>query len=251
MMELGNDVINDIYEANYTEPQDVSDNESQVLQVRRASSDCDSSIREAWIKAKYIEKAFVIPNVNCVADQKKSNVLQYIVFRDDGWLVRHIRRKRIKLRVEKAEKYSTTTDDTSSSELSIDSNQAVEEYTDDSSDDDDDWLQKPVEETLENFNSDTLLYRSTMVHNLPVMCYALASGASKSWSNLTDSKRAPLHQAILSVGTFLHSHTFFPANSYFSMKIRNIFGFERPFTFNRYLLTKTFDFLIAEFSHRM
>ncbi|XP_031625900.1 arf-GAP with coiled-coil, ANK repeat and PH domain-containing protein 2 [Contarinia nasturtii] len=199
MKELGNDVINDIYEANYTEHQDVSDSESQTMQIRRATSDCDNSKREAWIKAKYIDKAFVISNVNCVSDQKKSNVLQYIVFRDDGWFVRHIRRKRIKLRVEKAEKYSTTTDDTSGSEISIDSNRAIDEFSDDnSSDDDDDWLHKPIEETLENFNSDTLLYRSTIVHNLPVMCYALASGASKSWSNLNDSKRAPLHQAILS-----------------------------------------------------
>lgn len=49
MMELGNEIVNRIYEAQ------VDDN------VVRATENCDGTIRENWIKAKYVEKRFVLP----------------------------------------------------------------------------------------------------------------------------------------------------------------------------------------------
>lgn len=48
MAELGNVVVNDIYEANVDENIAV-----------RATPDCPRNIRETWIKAKYVKKAFV------------------------------------------------------------------------------------------------------------------------------------------------------------------------------------------------
>ncbi|XP_013780647.1 arf-GAP with coiled-coil, ANK repeat and PH domain-containing protein 2-like isoform X2 [Limulus polyphemus] len=48
MAELGNVVVNGIYEANVDEKIAV-----------RATSDCSRNIRETWIKAKYVKKAFV------------------------------------------------------------------------------------------------------------------------------------------------------------------------------------------------
>lgn len=54
------------------------------------------------------------------------------------------------------------------------------------------------EEDIGNLNPNLLLYKSSAVHNLPVMCQALATGANKLWRNEADRKRTPLHQAVLS-----------------------------------------------------
>lgn len=51
MIELGNDVINKIYESNT----------SSDHTLTRATENCDITVRENWIKAKYIEKKFVLP----------------------------------------------------------------------------------------------------------------------------------------------------------------------------------------------
>ncbi|KAL3206903.1 hypothetical protein MRX96_039856 [Rhipicephalus microplus] len=56
MAELGNTVINSVYEARVDENVAV-----------RATPDCSRSIREAWIKAKYLQKAFVKPLLGSVA----------------------------------------------------------------------------------------------------------------------------------------------------------------------------------------
>lgn len=218
MMELGNDVVNSIYEANYVdysnEPSlsDASKVESHGIQIRRATSDCDNSIREIWIKAKYIDKAFVTPCEklrNAEGSSLQKNIaLNGIVFEESTWFVRSPRRSKIKIQIEKTEKRSTTVDDSASgSEVSTDSNQAYDELgfdsDNDSMDDDEHSEHGLTKEKYENFNSDMLLYNATIVHNLPVMCYALASGASKIWSNPMDLHRSPLHQAVLSVNLLL------------------------------------------------
>ncbi|XP_017461526.1 PREDICTED: arf-GAP with coiled-coil, ANK repeat and PH domain-containing protein 2 isoform X2 [Rhagoletis zephyria] len=49
MMELGNNVVNRIYEARI----------GDSCELKAATENCDISVREAWIKAKYVEKRFV------------------------------------------------------------------------------------------------------------------------------------------------------------------------------------------------
>lgn len=49
MMELGNEVVNRIYEARI--PED--------CELRKPTEQCEIGVREAWIKAKYVEKRFV------------------------------------------------------------------------------------------------------------------------------------------------------------------------------------------------
>uniref|UniRef100_A0A1E1XLH1 Putative gtpase activating protein n=1 Tax=Amblyomma sculptum TaxID=1581419 RepID=A0A1E1XLH1_AMBSC len=56
MAELGNTVINGVYEARVDENIAV-----------RATPDCTRSVREAWIKAKYLQKAFVKPLLGSLA----------------------------------------------------------------------------------------------------------------------------------------------------------------------------------------
>ncbi|XP_053678347.1 arf-GAP with coiled-coil, ANK repeat and PH domain-containing protein 2, partial [Anopheles nili] len=51
MIELGNDVINRVYEGNTR----------RVARFERATDNSEITVREAWIRAKYIERRFVIP----------------------------------------------------------------------------------------------------------------------------------------------------------------------------------------------
>lgn len=199
MMGLGNDAINSIYEANYDEKSQSS------MQIQRATSDCDTSVREMWIKHKYIDKTFVIP-IDQLKDEKyanMNNLFSDIVFSKDGWSVRQLRKKRVKLRVGKVDKHSTVDDSASSSELPIDTSRNSDElnFESDSTDEDGDESMDhgAIEEKLDDFNSNMLLYKATTEHNLPVMGYAFASGASKTWSNPNDLHRSPVHRAVLSV----------------------------------------------------
>lgn len=229
MMELGNDAINAVFEANYKEQNVHSDcssamnenKESHVGRIQRATSNCDNSVRESWIKAKYIDKLFVIPfdefkNAKISKTfQNEASPLNDIIFNDNGWLVQRRRHNRIQLRCEKPiapDKQSTTDDSASGSEVSIDSNRAQDdlsftsdnESTDDEDDDDDDGVivRHTEEEKIADFNCNLLLYRATIVRNLPIMCYAFATGASKNWPNERELCRSPLHQAILAVSIF-------------------------------------------------
>jgi hypothetical protein len=47
---------------------------------------------------------------------------------------------------------------------------------------------------LAALSPELLLYRAARAHNLPVMCQALALGASTEWHNSADGMRAPIHQ---------------------------------------------------------
>jgi Arf-GAP/coiled-coil/ANK repeat/PH domain-containing protein len=52
MCELGNEVVNKIYEASYDE---------LLSDVERATENCDDEVRKKWIHAKYVDKKFVLP----------------------------------------------------------------------------------------------------------------------------------------------------------------------------------------------
>ncbi|KAH7959193.1 hypothetical protein HPB49_009162 [Dermacentor silvarum] len=54
------------------------------------------------------------------------------------------------------------------------------------------------EEDMSNLSPSLLLYRAAAAHNLPVMCLALANGADPNWPNPDEGGRYPLHQAIQS-----------------------------------------------------
>lgn len=210
MMELGNDAINNIYEANYKENDNTLGNdginsESSLTQIRRATSDCDNNDRMAWIKAKYIDKLYVIPTTEIrppEGESQQNDTLKDIILRENGWLVRQKQRKRFKIQTEKSEKRSTD-DSASGSEISMESNRTNDDLSfgsdNDSTDEDEDMAYGIIEEKFEDLNSDMILYRATIVHNSSVMCYALASGATKNWSNPKDSMRSAIHQAVLSV----------------------------------------------------
>lgn len=69
MMELGNKVVNKVYEARSREFED----EDASERIQRATDGCDIGVREAWIKAKYVDKRFVLPIINARSIRREPN----------------------------------------------------------------------------------------------------------------------------------------------------------------------------------
>ena len=67
MAEIGNDVSKRIYEANVYE-----------IIAQRATPECSKEIRENWIKAKYVTKAFI--NIAALKDVKVMEKCTQCVF---------------------------------------------------------------------------------------------------------------------------------------------------------------------------
>ncbi|XP_065337955.1 arf-GAP with coiled-coil, ANK repeat and PH domain-containing protein 2 [Cloeon dipterum] len=215
MAELGNTIFNKVYEANVPE------------ENTRATPNCSGGIREAWIKAKYVDKLFVKQLDTHTRSRQGNPTVR-------KWSVRKLRRRprsldgARKLARSKPVKLRPTTEEVvpsspSSSEpiekadfepsektevllfgqsLVDRQNLAMEEPIDLSSgedstagDDDDDIV---LEEDISTLHPDRLLYRAAQAHNLPVMCEALALGADKLWINIEDNARTAIHQAVLS-----------------------------------------------------
>lgn len=272
MMELGNQIVNRVYEARV--------NCTIGGSVQRATENCDRSVRETWIRSKYVDKRFVRPLVESNGGASATVDEQGIGFRtpEEGskalvspvarrWSVRRLRRRpnsRSRQRAREAASLTeeqgndvqgndetatnaaavsvlpTTTanqcgdgdgaclnaideDGTQSTKsgassdgslvvigrdlvagpmlkaelaLSSDQESTGDEEEDASAENSD---RNAADEDIANLNPNLLLYKSSAVHNLPVMCQALASGANKLWRNEADRKRTPLHQAVLSV----------------------------------------------------
>ncbi|XP_033218579.1 arf-GAP with coiled-coil, ANK repeat and PH domain-containing protein 2 isoform X2 [Belonocnema kinseyi] len=78
MAELGNTVVNNVYEALPIPPD-----------ITRATAKCNGNIREAWIKAKYVDRKFVKPLTSLITGQHTSRESMH--FRK--WSVRKLRRR--------------------------------------------------------------------------------------------------------------------------------------------------------------
>ncbi|XP_015185756.1 PREDICTED: arf-GAP with coiled-coil, ANK repeat and PH domain-containing protein 2 [Polistes dominula] len=79
MAELGNTVVNNVYEALPIPPNMI-----------KATPKCNSNIREAWIRAKYVDRMFVKPLSNIITNDHSPNQEQKH-FRK--WSVRKLRRR--------------------------------------------------------------------------------------------------------------------------------------------------------------
>lgn len=213
MMELGNNVVNDIYERNYKERFNSSnENESlqlqvETIQIRHATSDCNINIRETWIKAKYVNKQFIAPiehlmSPGCIR-YEGITCLQDIIYDDvNGWYVRRKRKEEQNILAERSAKPSKSEERISK----LEQGKNNFEYDDINRALNCDARDKEVDlacgysfEKTEIFSSDMILYKATSVQNLPIMLYAVVSGARKTWKNSNDLDRTPFHRAVLSV----------------------------------------------------
>ncbi|KAK9887352.1 hypothetical protein WA026_022021 [Henosepilachna vigintioctopunctata] len=217
MAELGNLIVNKVYEANIQDS------------FIRASPNCPGQIRESWIKAKYVDKKFIkgLPEFNSSPNQRQSRSSLMEVRK---WSVRKLRRrprssdnarrKRDKSKnnkpiVEEESDSAIEKDDASPQSFESEEErrksvllfgsdlekQPLNEVIDLSSDqestggEDNDVLEA---EDISKLHPNLLLYKASAAHNLPVMCEAIALGADIQWSNPEDRGRTPLHQGVFS-----------------------------------------------------
>ena len=216
MAELGNQIVNKIYEANVHE-----------IVAKRASPDSGSPERENWIKAKYVAKAFIRGDLLRSEGEKSGNT--------GRWTVRRLRRrartsslKRKQSAKEKLDKDDKDVDTKAAVEpeqqkeyvvataglsspkvnaeeilfgtnlgkhhvanIELDSDQ---ESTDGEEESESSMLSSEI--LLAKLTPHHLLFRAARVHNLPVMNQALALGANLDWTSPDGS--AIIHQSILS-----------------------------------------------------
>lgn len=190
-----------------------------------------SSIRETWIKAKYVDKQFIRKLPEYTSSQRTARTSLMDIRK---WSVRKVRRrprstdnsKRNKNK-KTASDLKTTADETAAETSETSSTEstekapesagvllfgsdldkqpmegAIEFSSDQESTGGEDDDQPLDEEDISKLNPDLLLYKAAAAHNLPVMCEALALGGDKYWCNPEDKGRSAIHQAILSVSDF-------------------------------------------------
>ncbi|KAF6209976.1 hypothetical protein GE061_015731 [Apolygus lucorum] len=188
MAELGNEVVNKIYEAKID------------ATVAVASPTCNSLVREAYIRRKWVNKDFIAPlSISPLRPKRK-------------WSVRKIRRRAKSM--ESTQKHkplkeegraSSCQEESSDAEVAVlgdDLNSVAtspleELNSDDDSTDGEDNVTVD-EEDISKLSPTRLLHKASKAHNIPVMCHALALGANKLWADPEQGNRTHLHQAIIS-----------------------------------------------------
>uniref|UniRef100_A0A8C1HVQ5 Arf-GAP with coiled-coil, ANK repeat and PH domain-containing protein n=1 Tax=Cyprinus carpio carpio TaxID=630221 RepID=A0A8C1HVQ5_CYPCA len=168
MCELGNSIINHIYEGSC---------EEQGLKKPGPSSSRQE--KEAWIKAKYVEKKFL----------KKMMASEVVVNggrkSERRWNSRKCRRHNSATNVPKTHRKYRLEPECEVSEDSSNEAQLEPETSD--------------PEDLRELDPGALLYKACQARNLPVMAEALAHGADVSSVNEEDEGKSPLIQAVIGV----------------------------------------------------
>ncbi|GAB6019827.1 hypothetical protein CHUAL_014006 [Chamberlinius hualienensis] len=162
MKELGNTFVNQIYEGKIDEKVAV-----------KPTSDSSSNIREAWIKAKYVDKAFmtkVLPGSLTTA-------------------------RRAATLFDATSNSSTDLINEPESPTVVASDGGVEEQASNVSNDS--YCTSSIEEQLLS-NPNLLLYKATGDANFKQMFFALALGADVNWKNIEDEDKCPIFKAIQS-----------------------------------------------------
>lgn len=226
MAELGNNISKQIYEASVPEG------------VVKASRDCPGTIREEWIRTKYVEKKYVKRFPRFSADQSSPNSSDGLM-EVRKWSVRKIRRR--PRSVNSREKKGKIVE---KQQIANESGEPVDSATNVNTNDDQDKIRDNTavhkslaetqndlllfgsglekqrisnidlssdqestegeeneivdEEDISKLHPNLLLYKASAAHNIPIMCEALALGADKNWPNPDDKGRHPLHAAVLS-----------------------------------------------------
>uniref|UniRef100_A0A8C1EFB6 Arf-GAP with coiled-coil, ANK repeat and PH domain-containing protein n=1 Tax=Cyprinus carpio carpio TaxID=630221 RepID=A0A8C1EFB6_CYPCA len=173
MCELGNSIINHIYEGSC---------EEQGLKKPGPSSSRQE--KEAWIKAKYVEKKFL----------KKMMASEVVVNggrkSERRWNSRKCRRHNSATNVPKTHRLSSDSGLGGSTDGKC-------EVSEDSSNEAQLEPETSDPEDLRELDPGALLYKACQARNLPVMAEALAHGADVSSVNEEDEGKSPLIQAVI------------------------------------------------------
>ncbi|XP_076033523.1 centaurin beta 1A isoform X2 [Oratosquilla oratoria] len=221
MIELGNSTINKVYLAS------LDQNTEKQLTIKKATPDCERSVREEWIKSKYVKRLFVkkLPkgssDLNCISAKEPSEESDTRHVFHRTWSVpRRRRRPQSHERIRNARKSSTPSSSQSQENMEVcdssgedsvllmgedltskDTEKVASEIqliSDDNSTEGEEEEEEPVKEPLEVLSPELLLFRAAEQHNIPVMAHALALGADKNWQNPNGGGRTAIHQAVIS-----------------------------------------------------
>ncbi|XP_073482443.1 arf-GAP with coiled-coil, ANK repeat and PH domain-containing protein 2 isoform X1 [Aquarana catesbeiana] len=186
MCELGNDVINSIYEA-----------QVDKIGVKKPQNGCTRQEKEAYIKAKYVEKRFVdLSRESAFVTRKKSSNDNRLSSTDKSLGAEENSRTPTRLLV-KSNDSGIQFSSEGSRELLASTVSSISLY-------DAELDRKDVKRDSAEFQeTDTKklppglrLYQAAYKQNLPAMSEALAHGAEVNWVNTKENNSTPLIQAV-------------------------------------------------------
>ncbi|XP_066457792.1 arf-GAP with coiled-coil, ANK repeat and PH domain-containing protein 2 isoform X2 [Eleutherodactylus coqui] len=190
MCELGNDVINSVYEARV-----------DAMGVKKPQNGCQRQEKEAYIKAKYVEKKFVDNSGESMLIARKKTLT----------------RKSSENRLGSTDKSLSIEEQRTASRASVRSNDSGIQYSADGSREllasagsANSLYDAEMEKKLEKRDSAVFhdststrklipglqLYQAAFQQNLPAMAEALAQGAEVNWVNPKENNATPLIQAV-------------------------------------------------------
>ncbi|XP_073330866.1 arf-GAP with coiled-coil, ANK repeat and PH domain-containing protein 1 [Pagrus major] len=169
MCELGNTVINRIYEARIDE-----------ITIKKPHASSPRGDKESWIRSKYVEKKFIqkLPETGRNPLLRRSSARRNRATTQD----RTVQRPPLKPKPNRATLPRVT--GLSPSDLVQKNNSSFHKDMDEE------------EEDLSGLHPGALLYRSAALQNFPVMADALAHGADVNWVNVAEESSTPLIQAV-------------------------------------------------------
>ncbi|XP_041635151.1 arf-GAP with coiled-coil, ANK repeat and PH domain-containing protein 1 [Cheilinus undulatus] len=168
MCELGNTVINRIYEARIDE-----------ITIKKPHPSSPRGDKESWIRSKYVEKKFIrkLPETGMNPLLRRSSARRNRATTQD----KTVQRPALKPKPNRATLPRVTG-------LSPSDIQKNNKGTHKDADEE--------EEDLSGLHPGALLYRSAALQNFPVMADALAHGADVNWVNVAEESSTPLIQAV-------------------------------------------------------
>uniref|UniRef100_A0A3Q3X3E2 Arf-GAP with coiled-coil, ANK repeat and PH domain-containing protein n=1 Tax=Mola mola TaxID=94237 RepID=A0A3Q3X3E2_MOLML len=165
MCELGNSVINRIYEARIDE-----------ITIKKPHPSSPRGDKESWIRSKYVEKKFI--------QKLPETGMNTLLRRSSARRNRAATQERTALRppLKPKPNRATLPRVTGLSPSDLPKNNT--------------GVHKDEEEDLSSLHPGALLYRSAALQNFPVMADALAHGANVNWVNVSEESSTPLIQAV-------------------------------------------------------
>uniref|UniRef100_A0A3P9HD76 Arf-GAP with coiled-coil, ANK repeat and PH domain-containing protein n=1 Tax=Oryzias latipes TaxID=8090 RepID=A0A3P9HD76_ORYLA len=160
MCELGNNVINRIYEARIDE-----------ITIKKPNPASPRGDKESWIRSKYVEKKFIqkLPETGRNPQLSRSNRAATLTQKPP------LKPKPSRTLLPRKSGGSPSDNQKSSS----------------------DFNKEEEEEDLSGLHPGALLYRSAALQNFPLMADALAHGADVNWVNPSEESSTPMIQAVL------------------------------------------------------
>uniref|UniRef100_A0A3B5KX10 Arf-GAP with coiled-coil, ANK repeat and PH domain-containing protein n=1 Tax=Xiphophorus couchianus TaxID=32473 RepID=A0A3B5KX10_9TELE len=169
MCELGNSVINRIYEARIDE-----------ITIKKPHPSSPRGDKESWIRSKYVEKKFI----QKLPETGKSNLVRRSSARRTRATTQDRNAQRPPLKPKPTRATLPRLTGLSPSDILKNNSSAHKDWEEDE------------EEDLSGLHPGALLYRSAALQNFPVMADALAHGADVNWVNVGEDSSTPLIQAV-------------------------------------------------------